>query len=72
MQNEHESTRARMRNHNFILHSMTQAELALDGQDPDRMAEALRHILQEAYDILAAERRAQAEDLDEGHHLAAG
>jgi len=36
---------------NFLFNCMTQAEQALDGQDPDRMAEALRSILQSAHDL---------------------
>ena len=36
---------------NFLFNCMTQAEQALDGQDPGRMAEALRSILQSAHDL---------------------
>ena len=36
---------------NFLFNCMTQAEMALDGQDPGRMAEALRSILQGAYEL---------------------
>ena len=36
---------------NFLFNGMTQAEQALDGQDPARMAEALRSILQGAYQL---------------------
>ena len=43
---------------NFIYHCMTQAEQALDGQDPGRMAEALRSILQGAYEVHDRQRRA--------------
>ena len=43
---------------NFLFHCMTQAEQALDGQDPGRMAEALRSILQGAYDLHGRQQRA--------------
>jgi hypothetical protein len=36
---------------NFLFNCMTQAEQALDGQDPGRMAEALRSILQGAHEL---------------------
>lgn len=36
---------------NFVFYCMTQAEQGLDGQDPGRMAEALRSILQSAYEL---------------------
>jgi hypothetical protein len=45
---------------NFVYLCMTQAEMALDGQDPGRMAEALRSILQGAYDVHACRLRAEA------------
>ena len=64
--------RTRMRTHNFLFHCMTQAELALDGQDQARMAEALRSILQGAYDLHSTERREAADALAGGQHLAAG
>jgi hypothetical protein len=35
----------------FLFNCMTQAEQALDGQDPGRMAEALRSILQGAWEL---------------------
>jgi len=45
MQDDHQ------RVNNFLFNCMTQAEQALDGQDPDRMAEALRSILQGAWQL---------------------
>ncbi len=47
---------------NFLFHCMTQSEQALHGQDPGRMAEALRSILQGAYDLHAARSRSEAAD----------
>jgi hypothetical protein len=42
---------------NFLFQCMTQAEQALDGQDPGRMAEALRSILQSAYEVHGRRQR---------------
>ena len=42
---------------NFLFNCMTQAEMALDGQDPGRMAEALRSILQGAFELHGARSR---------------
>lgn len=44
-------------NDNFLFLCMTQAEVALDGEEPARMAESLRTILQAAYQAHAARRR---------------
>ena len=66
-QTQANEARTRMRTHNFLFHCMTQAELALDGQDEGRMAEALRSILQGAYDLHATQRREETGD----QHLAA-